>query len=105
MNEDVISVAELKTKIRMDQQLLLIDVRSQQERNIYNISGVLIPLAELPQHFENIDRSKNIVVYCHTGARSTMAVKLLKEAGFHSVKSLAGGMMAWQAEEMEIEPA
>lgn len=105
MTETAISVAELKKLIRNDQQLLLIDVRSQQERDMYNISGILIPLAELPQQLENIDRNKNIVVYCHTGARSMMAVKLMKEAGFPSVKSLAGGMMAWQAEEMEVEHA
>jgi adenylyltransferase/sulfurtransferase len=100
---DIISVAELKTQIKNDKQLLLIDVRTQQERDVYNISGILIPLADLPQQLDNIDRSQNIVVYCHTGARSMMAVKLMKEAGFPSVKSLAGGMMAWQAEMIESE--
>ena|SRR3990167_10538283 len=105
MTDIDISVAELKKQIGSDQNLLLIDVRSQQERDMYNISGILIPLTELSQQLEHIDRNKNIVVYCHTGARSMMAVKLLKEAGFASVKSLAGGMMAWQAEEMETEHA
>lgn len=106
-SNDTISVADLKKQIRNDKQLLLIDVRSQQERDIYNISGILIPLPELVQELDTLDRGKNIVVYCHTGARSMMAVKLMKEAGFPSVKSLAGGMMAWQAETMDstTEPA
>ena len=102
MTDYVISVAELKNQIRNDQQLLLIDVRSQQERDLYHIGGVLIPLPELAQHLDKIDREKNIVIYCHTGARSMMAVKLLSEAGFSSVKSLTGGVMAWQAEEIEL---
>jgi adenylyltransferase/sulfurtransferase len=96
-------VTELKSQIRNDQNLLLIDVRSQQERDMYNIGGVLIPLHELPQQLNKIDRNKNIVIYCHTGARSLMAVKMLMEAGYTSARSLAGGVMAWQADEVELE--
>lgn len=103
MNNTVISVSELKNQIRNDQNLLLIDVRSQQERDMYNIGGVLIPLQEMSEQLNKIDRNKNIVVYCHTGARSLMAVKLLTEAGYKSARSLAGGVMAWQADEVELE--
>ena len=103
MTDNVISVTELKNQIRNDQNLLLIDVRSQQERDMYNIGGVLIPLQEMSEQLNKIDRNKNIVVYCHTGARSLMAVKLLTEAGYNSARSLAGGVMAWQADEVELE--
>lgn len=102
MINQLISVAELKNLIKHDKQLLLLDVRSEQERNAFNIGGILIPLPDLPQQLNKIDRDKNIVVYCHTGARSMMAVKILQDAGYPSAKSLAGGMMAWQAESVEF---
>ena|SRR3990167_9731536 len=98
MTDYLISVAELKNEMKNDQQLFLVDVRSQQERDMLNIGGMLIPFTELSEHVGKLDRNKNIVFYCHTGARSMMAVKLFTDAGYPSVKSLAGGMMAWQAE-------
>jgi rhodanese-related sulfurtransferase len=102
VTNDLISVEELKKIIKHDNQLFLLDVRSEQERNAFHIGGTLIPLHALPHQLDKIDRDKHIVVYCHTGARSMMAVKLLQEAGYTSARSLAGGMMAWQAECEEL---
>jgi adenylyltransferase/sulfurtransferase len=42
-----------------------------------------------------LDSSREIVVYCHSGSRSARAVKFLKELGFQKVKNLSGGIDAW----------
>jgi len=57
----------------------LLDVREDWEREAYHIGGLHIPLAELPQRFQEINTYKDIVVYCKTGARSDIAIATLKE--------------------------
>ena len=58
----------------------------------------LIPLNELPTRVHELDRSRNIVVHCRSGARSAKAVKFLREAGFDKIKNLKGGILAWSDE-------
>jgi len=45
-------------------------------------------MGELPGHAE-------IVTHCHHGQRSLKAREILVGAGFHNVRSLAGGIDAW----------
>ena len=57
----------------------LLDVRENWEREAYHIGGLHIPLAEIPQRFQEINTDKDIVVYCKTGARSDIAIAILKD--------------------------
>src|SRR5436190_1203377 len=69
----------------------LIDVRSAAEHNAENIGGRLIPLIELPDHLNELNRNHTIIFYCHSGQRSLEALKLLLASGFTSVKYLKNG--------------
>jgi adenylyltransferase/sulfurtransferase len=95
-----ISVAELREALqRTDARPLLLDVREPHEWKIARIEGArLIPLGELPGRLGELDRGVEIVTHCHHGARSLRAVRLLREAGFERVRSLAGGIDAWAVE-------
>ncbi|MFX0051890.1 MAG: sulfurtransferase TusA family protein [Candidatus Hermodarchaeota archaeon] len=57
----------------------------------------LIPLFELPSHFENLQpfKDEEIVTICQGGGASLVAVDVLREAGFNDVKSLKGGIKKW----------
>jgi rhodanese-related sulfurtransferase len=55
----------------------------------------LIPLGELPSRMSELDSADDIVLQCKTGARSTKALKLLREAGFNKLANLEGGIAAW----------
>ena len=44
------------------------------------------------------DRHQPVVVYCASGVRSLLAASTLQQMGFTSVKSMAGGFMAWKEE-------
>ena len=44
---------------------------------------------------EEIPRDRDVVVYCHVGARSAQAAVWLKASGWSRVRSLAGGIDAW----------
>lgn len=98
MSNLVISVEELKQQLN---NIKLIDVRSNEERALFNIGGLHIPLQDIATRMSELNSNDRIVIYCHSGARSLMAAKMLIEAGFASVKSLAGGIMAWQAAEIK----
>ncbi len=93
-----ISATSLHEKLQKNEDLFLLDVREPHEFAAFNIQGYLIPLAELLQRLNEIPKNKPIVVYCRSGKRSDMAGQLLKSQGYHDVKNLAGGILAWQQE-------
>jgi len=71
----------------------LIDVRSLQERDLFDIGGKHIPLEEIDENLDYFNDSKPRVFYCATGKRSEEAVKLIKQKHPDaSVFSLDGGL-------------
>jgi molybdopterin/thiamine biosynthesis adenylyltransferase/rhodanese-related sulfurtransferase len=98
-NEDAIptiSAQELKRKMDTREQLELIDVREAFEYEIARIDGAkLIPLGEIAERVNELQRERPIVVHCHSGQRSAEAVRLLQQRGFANVYNLEGGIDAW----------
>ncbi len=92
---DVTPVA-LKSSIDRGEQLLLLDVREPYEYQLCHIGGTtLIPLGQLQARMNELEKDKEMVVYCHTGIRSTQAVAFLRQAGFTNARNLQGGIDAW----------
>ena len=84
----------------------IVDVREAPEFTdaLGHIRGArLLPLAELPQRCEELDRQRPVVTVCRSGARSAQATVLLQRAGFTNVANLAGGMLRWRAEGQRVE--
>src|SRR5213083_340388 len=91
-----ISVQELKGKMDARDAFELIDVREPFEFEIARIDGAkLIPLGEILERAEELDREQTLIVHCHSGGRSAQAVRLLKQRGFANVHNLEGGIDAW----------
>ncbi len=91
-----ISPEELQQRLNNREKVVLLDVREPWEYEIAHLpSAILISLDTLSKNFEKLSKSDEIIVYCHTGARSQYACILLRRAGFDSVKNLAGGIDAW----------
>lgn len=91
-----ISATELKQKLDAGASVLLLDVREPVEHDIARIEkATLIPLRDLPARLDELDRTKEIVAFCHKGVRSVLAVDVLQDAGFVNVRSLAGGIDEW----------
>ncbi|MBD3161922.1 MAG: molybdopterin-synthase adenylyltransferase MoeB [Candidatus Eisenbacteria bacterium] len=98
-----LDVFALRDRLRDEAGLLLLDVREPFEVRIGRIGDPIpIPLGRLEASLADLDRSREIVVYCHTGIRSAHAVRLLREAGFPRVFNLTGGIDAWSA---RIDPS
>jgi adenylyltransferase/sulfurtransferase len=90
------TVSDLKARMDAGNAPLVIDVREPREWEICRIPGArLIPLAQLPGHLDELDRSQEIVLQCKSGARSARATALLREHGFQGARNLAGGILAW----------
>lgn len=55
-----------------------------------------IPLNELRDNLEKLDKNKRILIICRRGPRSYQAAVILKSAGFNDVHIIAGGTQAVQ---------
>jgi len=99
MRDAEISPRELQRERAHKPNLLLLDVREPREAAIAHIQGAhLIPLRELPRRLGELPGHAEIVTHCHHGQRSLEAREILVGAGFHNVRSLAGGIDAWSRE-------
>ena len=88
---DTISVEELKNK----ENPYILDVRTVEEYNLSHIDGAInIPLDELRENLEKLDKSKEIIVHCHSGLRSYLACRILQQKGYN-VKNLIGGYIMY----------
>ncbi len=97
------SARELKRKMDAREAFELIDVREPFEYEIARIDGSkLIPLGEIAQRADELQREQMIVVHCHSGGRSAEGVRLLRQRGFTNVYNLEGGIDAWSD---EIDPS
>lgn len=94
-----ISAREAHDLRRRHADVVLLDVREPEELAIARVGGEThIPLALLPLRAGELDPARRIVVICHHGSRSAMAVRWLAGHGFGRVANLAGGIDAWSRE-------
>lgn len=91
------SVSEVKKKLKGNENIILLDVRTLQERN----SGTIKPSIHIPLHEISINpdllkkyQSKEIVCFCQSGRRSLSAAIKLKKLGYNTANMLAG-YSAW----------
>jgi adenylyltransferase/sulfurtransferase len=96
-----ITVRELKRRLDAGEDFQLIDVREPYEYQIAQIGGKLIPQNDVPQRLAEIDRDREVVVHCRSGARSQRIAEFLKQAGYPQVSNVEGGILAWSD---EIDP-
>ena len=84
-------------------KILLLDVREPYERELAVIEpSVHIPMNEIVERANELPRDRELVVYCHGGARSMMVGVYLENHGFKAVTNLAGGIDAWS---VEVDPS
>ena len=70
-----------------------IDVREIHEEPKFDSDMCIqIPLVNIENELDKIDTSKNIVVFCQSGIRSRVAVKLLSENQITNCFSIKGGI-------------
>ncbi|WP_430787022.1 sulfurtransferase TusA family protein [Virgibacillus flavescens] len=95
-HKEITDLKELRNKIEKEESISILDVREPAEFVFGHIPGAVnIPLGELEERFEEIDKDKEIHVICRTGNRSDLAAQKLTEQGYKSVKNVVPGMSKW----------
>lgn len=74
--------------------VVVLDVRSEEERKGFHIGGTHIPLVDLGENQKKLFSGKKIFCYCQSGKRSEQAAILLGSYGLNAF-SLNGGIVAW----------
>lgn len=99
-----ISPAELAERLLSAEPPMLLDVREVGEHSTAALANSkLIPLAQIPFRVGEIAewKERDVVVYCHHGVRSLMAIGWLKLRGFSKLHNLTGGIDRWS---VEVDP-
>jgi len=74
----------------------LLDVREPFEYQIASLdNSVLIPMNQVPDRLDELDKEQVIVVICHHGVRSENVAYYLDQQGFTQIFNLTGGIDAW----------
>ncbi|KOA21390.1 coenzyme A disulfide reductase [Clostridium homopropionicum DSM 5847] len=78
-------------------KIILLDIRTDLEQEMGTIAGSLhIPLQQLRNRLDEVDKSKEIWVYCMIGQRGYYAERLLKQKGYN-VKNVTGGFKLYMS--------
>ena len=96
-----ISSAEVKEKLDRGDDFVMLDVRSPDELKMMRIEPCAhIPLGKLRNQLDELDKNREIVVYCKISLRGYEAELILKHAGFTKVKTMDGGILMWPYEKI-----
>jgi hydroxyacylglutathione hydrolase len=94
----LLKVNELKQKLDAGENLLVLDVREQDEWDSGHIDGAIHSfVGHLEEKLSDIPRDREIAVMCSVGHRGSLAASILLRAGFERVCNLLGGYDSWVA--------
>lgn len=93
---NIISNEELEKKIEGNKNIVVIDVRETAEFAFYHIpNAISIPLGELENKLNALNKDDEIYVVCRTSNRSDLAAQKLTQNGFNNVINVEPGMNQW----------
>ena len=78
-------------------EINVVDVREQEEYDALHLDGVcLLPLSELADRYQELEKDQPYYVICKSGRRSARACQFLEEQGY-DVTNVQGGMDAFES--------
>jgi len=92
-----IQVSDLEQVMSENPDLILLDVRTQMENDEDAIpNSIVIPVQELEQRIDELNKEETYLVYCRSGNRSGQAMGILKDQGFTKLYHMLGGMIEYR---------
>lgn len=96
---EVLEINAFKLGIEKEENILLIDVRTPKEYNEGFIKGALnidfLNTKTFNNKIQELDKNKELYIYCRSGGRSQKAAKIMSKMGFEKVYDLKGGYLNW----------
>jgi rhodanese-related sulfurtransferase/TusA-related sulfurtransferase len=94
---------ELEKKLEAGEGIVVLDVREAAEYVFNHIpNAISIPLGELEERLNELNKDDEIYVVCRTGNRSDLAAQKLAEKGFANVINVLPGMSAWSGKTISV---
>ncbi|XEC95113.1 rhodanese-like domain-containing protein [Paenibacillus tarimensis] len=98
-----VSAKEAKEMID-EGKVQVIDVRTPEEFEAGHIQGAkLIPLQQLEDRLDELDKEQSYLLVCRTGNRSAQAQEVLANHGFNHTYNMLQGMAQWPYETIKSE--
>ncbi len=92
-----ISAEELRARLEAGEEVFVLDVRDAEESaGSPGLPGAVhIAMGDVPGRTHELDPDAEIVVCCARGQRSASVAEFLRGRDFENVRSLSGGLAAW----------
>jgi rhodanese-related sulfurtransferase len=79
-----------------NKDVVVLDVRTPEEYQEGHIpNAILIPLQELENKLNELDKKEHYLVVCRSGNRSAQASEVLTSNSFANIYNMSGGMNNW----------
>lgn len=90
-----VSVDEAK-QLLDENKVVVLDVRTPEEFQEGHIpNATLLPLQELENRLDELDKDESYLIVCRSGNRSAQASEILSNHGFANIYNMTGGMGSW----------
>ena len=100
-----LSATEIKKLIDKSVELILLDVRSDEEfRESHIDKAINHDIEYLDKSIDKIlaDKNAKIIVYCRSGHRSEIATEMMTEWGYTDVINMTGGLIDWVEKKYKV---
>jgi phage shock protein E len=101
-----VNAATLSERLDSADAPVILDVRTLEEYSSGHVPGAInVPYDQVADRVEEFAafRDADVVVYCQSGKRASMAAADLKAAGFSRVLDLEGHMQGWKEQGLPLE--
>ena len=98
---DNLNAEEFNKAIEANPEAVILDVRTPMEFQQGHLkNSVLLDFYSrtIQADIDGLDKSKEYLIYCRSGARSASACNYMAQSGFAKVTNMDGGIMMWQGD-------
>ncbi|MBO4368696.1 MAG: rhodanese-like domain-containing protein [Desulfovibrio sp.] len=99
-------MSEALAEIEKSAELRVLDVRTKREYEEGHLPGAInINIADqnFPEMLQRFDTDAPILVYCRSGRRSKLAVRILETMGFSRILHMKDGWIGWEKLRLPVD--
>ena len=96
----ILNAVEFEQAIEQS-EVILVDVRTPGEFAQGHIDGAInidFNGRDFEKQIQELDKKKDVYIYCRSGARSGRAGQIMESLGFEKVYDLGGGILGWKGD-------